>query len=250
MPWGVAAAAVTAAGAAYAADSASNASDAQVGAAQAGLGLQEQQFNQMSRMLEAYRWAGEAAVSRQRSLLGINGPDAQAHELSVIQNSPTFGALVKQGEDAILQNASATGGLRGGNIQGALAQFRPSMLQALIDQQYSRLGGLTNIGENAAAMTGNAGQAMANSSATLLGQMGAAQAGGALAQGRAFSQGINGISNAFGVNAAMNSGGGGNGIVGYYGTGTQLNNNYSDGGASVFGGAGGQFFTPYTGAKF
>ncbi|WP_449405980.1 hypothetical protein [Massilia phosphatilytica] len=37
--------------------------------------------------------------------------------------APRFQALQQQGNDAILANASATGGLRGGNVQGALGQF-------------------------------------------------------------------------------------------------------------------------------
>ena len=51
--------------------------------------------------------------------------------------------MVRQGEEAILQGASATGGLRGGNVQAALAQFRPAMLNRFVQQQYERLGGLT-----------------------------------------------------------------------------------------------------------
>ena len=92
-------------------------------------------------------------------------------------NSGQFNQLAQQQENALLQNASATGGLRGGNIQAALAQFRPNLLNQMIQQQYNNLGGITTLGQNAAAMTGNAGQQMANNVSNLFNQQGAAQAG-------------------------------------------------------------------------
>lgn len=152
------------------------------------------------------------ALQGQQDLLGLNGVQAQQTAITNIENSPYFSGLVKQGEKAILQNASATGGLRGGNTQAALAQFRPNMLAAAIDQQYQRLGGLTSIGQNAAAGVGNAGLTTGNNVAGLLQQSGAATAGGYLASGRAIQQGLNGITNAFGTYQGMqtpvaNSGG-------------------------------------------
>ena len=105
-----------------------------------------------------------------------------------IANSPGFQTLARQGEEAILQNASATGGLRGGNTQGAIARFRPALLDQFIERQFGRLGGIAQIGQNAAAGVGSAGiqtgQSIGN---TLIGQ-GQAQAAGAGAQGQIFGQ--------------------------------------------------------------
>ena len=170
-----------------------------------------------SRPEEHYRLHGQAegrqgtfsrpgALQAQQDLLGLNGNAAQSSAMSAIESSPYFSGLVKQGENALLQNASATGGLRGGNTSAALAQFRPNMLAAAIDQQYQRLGGLVNIGQNAAAGVGNAGQAMANNTGQLLQQAGAATAGGYLASGRAAQQGINGLTSAFGTVAPVLAG--------------------------------------------
>jgi len=156
----------------------------------------------------------QGSLGAQKDLVGLNGADAQRAAIAGIENSPYFSGLVKQGENAILQNASATGGLRGGNTQGALAQFRPNMLAAAIDQQYQRLGGLTTLGQNAAAGVATGGQNFANNSGQLLGQIGSAQAGGILGQARANVQGVNGLASAFGTVApviagAFNSSGGG-----------------------------------------
>jgi len=65
------------------------------------------------------------------------------------------------GEDAILRNASATGGIRGGNVQGALAQFRPNLLNQLIEAQYGKLAGLTTLGSSSAQNLLNTGSAAA-----------------------------------------------------------------------------------------
>jgi len=74
-----------------------------------------------------------------------------------------------------------------------LAQFRPQVLSSLIEQQYNRLGGLSSMGQNAAAGVGNAGMQTGNNISNLLQQQGAAQAGGALATGQAWGNVLGGI---------------------------------------------------------
>lgn len=175
------------------ANSASNASNAQAGAAQAGIAEQDKQFEALKALLAPYNSAGTSSLNSLQNLIGINGNGAQGDAINQIKNSSQFDALNKTGQDAILQNASATGGLRGGNVQGALAQFSPQLLNQLINQQYSRLSGITSLGENAASMTGNAGIQTGQANAGLLQQQGAAIAGGNLAQGKALQTGINSI---------------------------------------------------------
>lgn len=140
---------------------------------------------QMRALLEPYTSAGGSSLAAMLNLAGLSGNPAQADAVAGIENSPMFQALVTQGEDAILQNASATGGLRGGNVQGALAQFRPAFLNQQIQEQYGRLAGITQLGQNSAAGVGNAGLTAAQMAGQAYGNMGAAQAGAALAGGRA-----------------------------------------------------------------
>jgi len=164
---------------------ASSAADAQTASAEAGIAEQRRQFDFVQELLAPYVSAGNDGLSGQMGLLGLAGPEAQQSAISAIEGGPQMAALQQQGENAILQNASATGGLRGGNTQGALAQFRPQMLNSLIDQQYGRLGGLSAMGQASAAGVGAAGQAMGNNVSQLFAQQGAAQAGASLAQGQA-----------------------------------------------------------------
>lgn len=115
-----------------------------------------------------------------------DGAAAQAAAYRQIEMSPGFQAMARQGEEAILQNASATGGLRGGNTQGALARFRPALLDQFIERQFGRLGGIAAIGQNAAAGVGNAGTQLGqNVGNTLIGK-GQASAANAGAQGQIF----------------------------------------------------------------
>ena len=93
--------------------------------------------------------------------------------------------MTEQGENAILANASATGGLRGGNVQSSIAQFRPQLLSSMIDTQYNRLGGIANAGQASASGQAQMGQQSSANISGLLGDQGAAQAGNALAQGQA-----------------------------------------------------------------
>lgn len=166
---------------------AGNAADAQSASAQAGIAEQQRQFDAVQKLLAPYAQAGTGALTQQQNLIGTNGASAQQSAIDQLQSMPQYQSMLQAGTNSILQNASATGGLRGGNVQGALASFAPSLLAQTIQQQYQNLGGLTSIGQNAAAMTGNAGMQTGQGISNLLQQQGAAIAGGNLAQGRAFS---------------------------------------------------------------
>ncbi len=159
----------------------------QADAAQAGIEEQRRQFDEMQKLLAPYVAAGQPALQAQQAMLGLQGAEAQQQAIAGVEQSPLLQALMRQGEEAMLQNASATGGLRGGNLQGALAQFRPAMLQQALEQQYERLGGMTALGQQSAAGVGTAGMQTGQQIAGLLGQQGAARAGGTLGRAAPFA---------------------------------------------------------------
>ena len=211
---------------------AKTAASAQTQAADKSVEEQRRQFDETRKLLEPYVTAGtgaleglqpyaavgEQGLQGQLALAGLSRPEAQRAAIQAIEQGPEFQALTQAGEEAILQQASATGGLRGGNTQAALAQFRPQVLSSLINQQYSRLGGFTalgqtttqnlaNMGANAAAGQATAGQQTAANIGNLYGQIGAAQAGSALAQGQAWGNvfgGIGQLAGAIGTGAIAN----------------------------------------------
>ena len=159
--------------------------------------------------LQQYAAGGAPALEQQQALLGLRGPEAERAAIERISGGEQFKALTEQGEGALLSRASATGNLRGGNIQGALAQFRPALLSNLIEKQYGQLGGLAatggtvaqnlassglsatgelaRIGQASAAGVGTAGSQTGANIANLLGQQGAATAGGIMGQSQAFN---------------------------------------------------------------
>lgn len=193
---------------------ANTASNAQDRAAQLGIDQQNKQFEAVQKLLSPFVTAGTGSLTAQQDVLGLNGAGAQGMAINGIMSSPQYQALSQSGQDAILANASATGGLRGGNVQSALAQFQPALVSQLINDQYSRLGGITSLGQNAAAGVGNAGMQTGQNVSNLLQQQGAAQAGNALASGNAMA----GVYNAFGNGLGMYAG-----MGGFGGTGTAYN---------------------------
>jgi hypothetical protein len=193
------------------ADAAGDAANIQAGAAGEGIAEQRRQFDALQALLKPYTEAGLPALKQQQAFLGLQGPEAEQAAIERIRSGETFQALAGQGEEALLQRASATGGLRGGNIQGALAQFRPQLLSNLIEQQYGRLGGLTQLGQRSAAGVGAAGMETGSNVSNLLAQQGAAQAGGELGQARAYGQILNIPAQMAGMRAGGGFGGGGGG---------------------------------------
>lgn len=180
-------------GATQQARAAETAAGTQAAASEAAIAEQRRQFDVLTELLRPYVEAGQPALQQQQALIGLRGAPEQQAAITALEQSPFFQSAVRQGEEALLQRASATGGLRGGNIQAALAQFRPQMLESQIAQQYERLGGLTTLGQRSAAGQGAAGMETAGSIGNLLAQRGAALAGGQIAQGGITRQAISDI---------------------------------------------------------
>lgn len=161
---------------------AKEATNAATAAAQNGIDAQMQMFNAMQGNLSPYMEAGTNALSQQQALSGALGPEAQQAAYDAIQVSPAYTSALAAGENSILQNASATGGLRGGNTQSAMAQFAPQLLSSAISNQYNQLGGLSQLGQASAAGVGSAGLSTGQGISNSYSNMGDAQAAGAMAQ--------------------------------------------------------------------
>lgn len=191
------------------------ASRAQTAAAEGAIANQEESLQAIYRLLNPYMQAagtdltkpyiqaGEQGLQGVKSLLGLRGAEEQQAAINQIQQGAQFQELARQGEQGILQNASATGGLRGGNVQAALSQFRPALLNQLIESQYGKLAGLTSMGGSAAQNLLSMGQQTASGLATAEQQrasnianlktgIGAAQAAGITGAANAQIQGLSG----------------------------------------------------------
>jgi len=184
------------------ASAAEDAAAAQAGASEAGIAEQRRQFDLIQQLMKPYVEAGTPALQAQQAMLGLGPAGSEQAQIDAVRRSPAFQSMLRQGEESILQRASATGGLRGGNIQAALAQFSPQLLAQELETRYNRFGGMTQLGQNAAAGVGTAGMATGTNVANLLAQQGAAQAGGILGQAKAWQSALNVPMQMAGMNAA------------------------------------------------
>ena len=190
-------------GSSAAASAGKRAGKIQAKAAQAGIEETRRQFDALIKLMSPYVQAGAPALEQQMAMAGLRGPEAERAAIDALAASPQLEALARQGEEAILQQASATGGLRGGNVQAALAQFRPAMLQRLIEQRYEQLGGLTEIGRVSSGFQGEAGLNTGTNISNLLLGKGAATAGSKIAQGQAQGAAFGNLLKIGGTIAAM-----------------------------------------------
>lgn len=211
---------------------------AQVNAINAAMAEQKSQFNYIKDLISPYAEGGETAFNSALDLLGL-GEGSQQSAIDNLTDQDHFKTLVSQGEDALLQNASATGGLRGGNTQAALAQFRPSMISQLVQQQLQNLGGITATGLQGAGTLAGASQNYANNIGNMQMQIGNATANRALAKGQSgggfgsllgAGLSIAGMAGGLGwapfaaqaIGGAMGGGGGASGVFGSGGTGLMM----------------------------
>jgi hypothetical protein len=174
------------------ADAAQQAASTQAAGAQSAINQQNSMYDSIMQLMSPYITSGSSALSQQNALLGLSGNDAQTSAINNVKTGSAYQTALKQGENSILQNASATGGLRGGNTQAALEQYSPTLLNLIVQQQYSNLSGLSSQGLNAANSQAGYGANTANSISSLLTQQAAATAGGQIAQG-------NQVANTFGT---------------------------------------------------
>lgn len=128
----------------------------------------------------------------------ISGQQAQQSAIDQLKASPLFQSLFRTGEEATLQNASATGGLRGGNVQNSLANFGSDTLAKVIQQQLQNLGSLSGQGLNAATSAGGLSANATNGIAGLFGDQGQARAGGIIGKSNANQQMYNSIADGAG----------------------------------------------------
>lgn len=167
-----------------------------------------------------------------KSLGGLYGGSGSITDRAMA--SPLYQAAVQQGENAVLRNASATGGLRSGSASENLAQVNQNALIAAYNDQIAGLQGLSSLPSNANNIAGymsgignTLGQGQITSAQTLAqGQISAADAlanannaaAGAMSQGQiAAAQ-----SNAQGAQNQSNN------MMGMIGLGMQAFSQFSD----------------------
>lgn len=157
------------------------------------LDQQQGQFDRTEANFQPWLSSGGAALQSIMGLLGLNGNEAQQAAIASLKGSPGFTSQYDTGVDTVLQNAAATGGVRGGNAQNSLAQFGSGLLAQVIQQQLSNLGGLSSQGVGAANSIGQFGQANSSAVTNNLFQQGQTKASGINGRAAIVNNTINGL---------------------------------------------------------
>lgn len=165
---------------------AEKAAQAQIEAARIATDEQRRQFDITQGNLKPWLTAGQTALDEQLGILGLGpqGREGQAASIAALKDSPLYSSIYDNGVEAILANASATGGLRGGNTQNSLARFGGDTLSSVLGNYLAQLGGLSGTGNQTGTNLGGMGANMADRIGALTVGAGNAQAGSYLAQGQ------------------------------------------------------------------
>lgn len=104
------------------------------------------------------------------ALSGSLGNEEMAAAMADFQESPQQKFLRERGEQAVLRNAAATGGTRGGNVLKELTQFGIGAAAQDFDKYFDRVSGVADRGLNAASLQNPLIQTQANAATQAGGQ--------------------------------------------------------------------------------
>lgn len=239
MPWGFAALAVGGiASAAIGSSAASSAANTEANASNNASQVELNMFNQTQANEAPYLAAGGNALTALQSGIGIGpgtgntgtGPLNAPFTTADFQNSPGYQFQLQQGENAVLNNRSALGGVNSGNTLKALTSFGQGVANqdywnaynaytTAQNQKFGQLQTLAGSGQNAAANLGALGAQTGASVGNNIVNAGNASAAGTVGSANAISNGISGLSQNYLLASALNSGAAGNGGFSFLGFG-------------------------------
>jgi hypothetical protein len=110
------------------------------------LGLQEDWFDYIKSQYAPYSEVAEKALGQQMGLAGLGEPGAREAMLAEIETDPFYQAKIRAGEEGVMRQAAATGGLRSGDTSSNLAQINQMLLGREIEDRYQKLAGLSGQG--------------------------------------------------------------------------------------------------------
>lgn len=156
-----------------------DAADATKEAAKTQAGYQQEALNYLKETEKLPQQLREGALTGLGDIYGQRGAEAQNKFFSGLESNPIYSAIMSgqaAGEDAILRNASATGGLRSGNASYNLADYNTKLKNEALLSSYNNqvqglqgLSGIQSMAPQIANATSGIGQTLAQ------GTVGAAQ---------------------------------------------------------------------------
>lgn len=206
----------------------SSAANTAAGAQEQAIQEQMQMFQQVQKEEQPFIQGGGNALQSYLQALGIGpggggfgtGPLSAPFNPSNLAQTPGYQFTLGQGEQAILDNATATGGVGGGNTRKALTGYATGLADQTFQQQLqdymaqqaqgsNQLQNLITGGANAAANLGSQSTQVGANIAGNIGNIGAYNAAGTLGATNALSGGLNSIASTYLLSNFLGGGGGG-----------------------------------------
>ena len=239
MPWGLAAAAVGAAGAIGSSVISSNASKSaasqQSNAQEQAASDQMSMFNTINGQEQPFMNAGYGATTSLQQLLGLtpgnpggglqNGYLTSTFDPSSVTSSPGYQFAQTQGLDAVANNEAPNVGALSGPALKALTQFSTgtaeqyyndyfNQFQSQQNNIFSRLSGIAGLGQNAASNVGTAGTSLGTGAAQATAAAGGSQAAGTIGSANALGSGLNSAGSYLALGQILSGNNGSSGLVG------------------------------------
>lgn len=141
-----------------------------------GLNRIDQSTGQAIGYLDPYSSTGAQAQQREAAMSGALGNEAQQQAMAGFMESPGQKFLRERQEQALLRNASATFGLRGGSTLSALQEQASGIAAQQLQQQLENMRNIAQRGQQAAGQQGQFSQSGGTAGASLVGQLAGQQA--------------------------------------------------------------------------
>lgn len=160
-----------------------DAAEAQTKYAEMSAAEKRRQFDRMVELMDPYNQAGMSSLANVMTMPEFNADQAAADYL----NSGRY-AMSEEALNRSLATQSEAAGVGGSALSNAMANALPMLINQDVSRQYgesmdrfNKSMGLVNLGQNSAAMTGNAGMNFASSVGNDYGNIGEAKAMKAMA---------------------------------------------------------------------
>jgi hypothetical protein len=174
---------------------AKRAAAAQENAANRQIDFQTGIYNDQTERFQPFLDTGTNALAGYNFEMGLG---ARPENYGGFQATPGYDFRRQQGIDAIDASAATRGGLMSGKTLQDLTTFGDGLASQEYGNYMQRLAGMTDMGMGAAGMQATAGNNAAAGVSNALGNIGNAQAAGAIGQGNALAGMMNNLSGAFG----------------------------------------------------
>ena len=185
-------------GSGMASSAAEKAAGMQTAATQEAIAEQARQFDITQSQMAPFIDSATRAVIAQQAGAGLLGPEAEQMFMQDFQESPAQKYMREQGEQAIIRQSAATGGLGGARVQEALQAQGMGLASQNVTERMNRLAAMAGSGQTAATNLGGLRGSMAGQTAQMLSNQGTAGAAGVLGQNAAMQQGISGVTQSLG----------------------------------------------------